>query len=160
MATQPQHDAATAAPSRSGKVKAGPAGRSGIAPWLFLAPYLVLFLAFVVAPIVFGLWISLHDYDYTLPGKPFVGLDNYAKALHRGVGHRRAVLAGHAGDRHLHGDQRAAAARRPARGRAADEREGSGAATCSARCTSRRTCWASPSSPRCGGSCSTRTSAW
>ena len=51
----------------------------GMAPWLFLAPYLVLFGAFVVAPAIYGFWISLHDYDYTLPGKPFVGLDNYAK---------------------------------------------------------------------------------
>lgn len=46
-------------------------------PWLFLAPYLVLFVVFVVAPIVLGIWISLHDWDFTLPGKPFVGLDNY-----------------------------------------------------------------------------------
>ncbi len=54
------------------------AGRgNGAAPWLFLTPYLVLFLAFVVAPAVYGFWISLHDYDYTLPNKPFVGLDNY-----------------------------------------------------------------------------------
>ena len=52
---------------------------SGLAPWVFLAPYLVLFIGFVLAPAVYGLWISLHDYDYTLPGKPFVGLDNYAK---------------------------------------------------------------------------------
>src|SRR5215211_1136289 len=50
---------------------------AGAAPWLFLAPYLVLFLAFVVAPIVYGLYISLHRYDYTLPNKPFVGLENY-----------------------------------------------------------------------------------
>jgi multiple sugar transport system permease protein len=68
----------------------GPGGRSagtasgggpgaGKAAWLFLAPYLVLFGAFVVAPAIYGLWISLHDYDYTLPGKPFVGLDNYQK---------------------------------------------------------------------------------
>ena len=49
----------------------------GLTPWLFLAPYLALFLAFVVAPAVYGVWISLHDWDYTLPGKPFVGLDNY-----------------------------------------------------------------------------------
>jgi multiple sugar transport system permease protein len=48
-------------------------------PWLFMLPYLLLFGAFVLAPIVYGLWISLHDYDYTLPGKPFVGLDNYVK---------------------------------------------------------------------------------
>jgi multiple sugar transport system permease protein len=51
----------------------------GAAPWLFLLPYLVLFCAFVLGPVGYGLYISLHDYDYTLPGKPFVGLDNYAK---------------------------------------------------------------------------------
>jgi multiple sugar transport system permease protein len=49
----------------------------GVAAWLFLAPYLALFTAFVLAPIVLGLWISLHSWDFTLPGKPFVGLDNY-----------------------------------------------------------------------------------
>ncbi|MGZ5400145.1 MAG: carbohydrate ABC transporter permease, partial [Nocardioides sp.] len=55
------------------------AGRrgDGILPWLFLAPYLVLFGAFVLLPIGLGLWISLHSWDFTLPGKPFVGLDNY-----------------------------------------------------------------------------------
>jgi multiple sugar transport system permease protein len=53
-------------------------GRAGATPWLFLAPYLLLFGAFVIAPAVYGLWISLHDWDYTLPGKPFVGVDNYA----------------------------------------------------------------------------------
>jgi multiple sugar transport system permease protein len=59
---------------------AGPPGRGpGWAPWAFLAPYLVLFVGFVIAPAVYGVWISLHDYDYTLPGKPWVGLDNYAK---------------------------------------------------------------------------------
>jgi multiple sugar transport system permease protein len=46
--------------------------------WLFLAPYLILFGAFVLLPIGLGLWISLHAWDFTLPGKPFVGLDNYA----------------------------------------------------------------------------------
>ncbi len=59
----------------SGGGRRGP----GLAPWLFLLPYLLLFCAFVLAPAVYGLWISLHDYDYTLPGKPFVGLDNYVK---------------------------------------------------------------------------------
>ncbi|MEU4426384.1 sugar ABC transporter permease [Actinoplanes sp. NPDC024001] len=46
-------------------------------PYLFLAPYIVLFGSFVLAPAVYGLWISLHDWDYLLPGKPFTGLDNY-----------------------------------------------------------------------------------
>jgi multiple sugar transport system permease protein len=49
--------------------------------WLFMAPYLVLFTGFVLVPAGFGLWISLHDYDYTLPDKPFVGLDNYTGLL-------------------------------------------------------------------------------
>jgi multiple sugar transport system permease protein len=57
----------------------GATSKGWATPWLFLLPYLLLFGAFVVAPIVYGFWISLHDYDYTLPGKPFVGFDNYAK---------------------------------------------------------------------------------
>jgi multiple sugar transport system permease protein len=55
----------------------GRGGRSDLMAWLFLAPYLVLFTAFVLLPIVLGIWISLHDWDFTLPGKPFVGLQNY-----------------------------------------------------------------------------------
>jgi multiple sugar transport system permease protein len=46
-------------------------------PYLFLAPYVVLFATFVLAPAVYGLWVSLHDWDYLLPGKPWVGLANY-----------------------------------------------------------------------------------
>jgi multiple sugar transport system permease protein len=46
-------------------------------PWLFLAPYLVLFTTFVVIPVVYGLWISLHNWDQFLPDKPWVGLRNY-----------------------------------------------------------------------------------
>lgn len=60
--------AAAAAPRRRGP---------GLTPYLFLLPYLVLFLSFTLAPAVYGLWISLHDWDYLLPGKPFVGLANY-----------------------------------------------------------------------------------
>ncbi len=52
------------------------AGRPSTA-YLFLAPYLVLFTSFVLAPIVYGLWISLHDWDFLLPGKPWAGLSNY-----------------------------------------------------------------------------------
>ncbi|WNG27988.1 sugar ABC transporter permease [Cystobacter fuscus] len=55
-----------------------PIRRAGRAtPYLFLAPYLVLFGVFVVLPGLYGLWISLHDWDFLLPRKPWVGLRNY-----------------------------------------------------------------------------------
>jgi multiple sugar transport system permease protein len=46
-------------------------------PYLFMLPYLVLFVGFVLVPAFFGIWISLHDWDFLLPGKPFVGAANY-----------------------------------------------------------------------------------
>lgn len=46
-------------------------------PYLLCAPYLVLLSMFVLGPAVFGIWISLHDWDFMLPSKPFVGLRNY-----------------------------------------------------------------------------------
>ena len=69
--------------------RAAPSKRSGgrrqqgqWVAWLFLAPYLVLFTVFVIVPILLGIWISLHDWDFTLPGKPFVGLSNYKDLFH------------------------------------------------------------------------------
>ncbi len=58
----------------------GAGGRAGspLTPYLFLAPYLLLFVVFVAIPAVLGLWISLHDWDYMLNSRPFVGLENYA----------------------------------------------------------------------------------
>jgi multiple sugar transport system permease protein len=44
---------------------------------MFLAPYLLLFGVFVGIPVVYGLWISLHNWDQFLPDKPWVGLENY-----------------------------------------------------------------------------------
>lgn len=53
-------------------------------PYAFLAPYLVLFTAFMLVPIGWGLWISLHEWDINFSAKPFVGLANYAELLDRG----------------------------------------------------------------------------
>jgi multiple sugar transport system permease protein len=50
---------------------------AGLTPYLYLAPYLIIFSVFVLGPAVYGIWISLHEWDYLLPGKPFVGLANY-----------------------------------------------------------------------------------
>lgn len=50
-----------------------------LTPYLFLAPYLTLFGVFILAPAVYGFYISLFEWDYMLPGKPFVGLRNYTE---------------------------------------------------------------------------------
>ncbi len=62
--------------------KGSPGGRKPtdagpLTPYLFLAPYLLLFLLFIVIPAIYGIWVSLHSWDYMLPGKPWVGLQNY-----------------------------------------------------------------------------------
>lgn len=49
-----------------------------IAPWLFLAPALFMFLVFVVNPIVQSIWTSFHEWD-GLSEKIWVGFGNYAE---------------------------------------------------------------------------------
>lgn len=66
-----------AAASPTDSARFGGVHGSKATPYLFLLPYLALFAVFIVVPAVFGLWISLHDWDFLLPGKPFTGLDNY-----------------------------------------------------------------------------------
>jgi multiple sugar transport system permease protein len=55
-----------------------------LTPYLFLAPYLLLFTMFVLVPAVYGFYISLHDWDFLLPNKPWVGFENYADLFTRG----------------------------------------------------------------------------
>jgi len=52
-------------------------GHGRFTPWLFMAPYLTLFGVFVALPVIYGLWISLHNWDQFLAEKPWVGLQNY-----------------------------------------------------------------------------------
>jgi multiple sugar transport system permease protein len=75
--------APAAAPVRRGGSRAAISG-STLTAYLFLTPYLLLFGVFVLLPAVVGLWISLHRYNYLLPNKPFVGLQNYADLFTRG----------------------------------------------------------------------------
>jgi multiple sugar transport system permease protein len=65
------------AAKRVAQVRGTDRGMRWYTPWLFLAPYLVLFLAFVGIPVVYGLWMSLHNWDQFLPDKPWAGLNNY-----------------------------------------------------------------------------------
>ncbi|HSH21953.1 MAG TPA: sugar ABC transporter permease, partial [Candidatus Caenarcaniphilales bacterium] len=52
-------------------------GGAGITPYLFLLPYLALFTMFIALPAVYGFWVSLHNWDFQLPNKPWVGFQNY-----------------------------------------------------------------------------------
>ena len=54
--------------------------RGKLAPWLFLAPALAMFLVFVVSPIVQSIWISLHEWD-GLGEMAWVGAANYEELL-------------------------------------------------------------------------------
>ena len=74
--SSPRLAAAKQRPSRSANQVGRKATKPWI-PWLFLAPFLVFFVGFVLAPAIFGLYVSMFDWHFTLPNKPFVGLKNY-----------------------------------------------------------------------------------
>jgi multiple sugar transport system permease protein len=63
----------------AGRPRRRPAGsrRRTLTAYIFLAPFLVLFLTFVVAPAIFGLWISLTDWSPFRDVQHFIGLQNY-----------------------------------------------------------------------------------
>ncbi|GGN03155.1 sugar ABC transporter permease [Lentzea pudingi] len=46
------------------------------APYLYVAPFFVIFAAFGLFPLVYTAWVSLHEWDIAGQGG-FVGLDNY-----------------------------------------------------------------------------------
>ncbi|GAA3666148.1 cellobiose transport system permease protein [Lentzea atacamensis] len=47
-----------------------------LSPYLFVAPFFVIFAAFGLFPLVYTAWVSVHEWDIAGPGG-FVGLDNY-----------------------------------------------------------------------------------
>ncbi|MFE4452138.1 carbohydrate ABC transporter permease [Streptomyces sp. NPDC056796] len=73
------------APAPTGEPPAAPAprrgaGRRGPGP-LFVLPFVVPFVLFLVWPVVQGLWMSFTDSSLALRATSFVGLDNYAEAF-------------------------------------------------------------------------------
>lgn len=50
---------------------------NGIVPYLYLLPFLLLFLVFVVYPVGYGFYVSLHRWDLLAETRPFVGLEYY-----------------------------------------------------------------------------------
>jgi multiple sugar transport system permease protein len=68
------------APPASARTKSGSGvggSRRALTAYLFLLPFLVPFSVFVIAPIFYGAWISLHNWNPLLPNQPFIGLQNY-----------------------------------------------------------------------------------
>lgn len=45
--------------------------------YLFVAPSLLIIAIFVIGPVGQALWMSIHDWSFVRPEKPFVGLANY-----------------------------------------------------------------------------------
>ena len=52
-----------------------------LAAWRLLAPAAALILAFTLGPLLFSLWISLHEWRLIDPAPLFLGFDNYAALL-------------------------------------------------------------------------------
>lgn len=51
-----------------------------LAPWLFLAPGVLIFLVYVILPIIQSIWISFYDWD-GLGEARWIGVQNYADLL-------------------------------------------------------------------------------
>lgn len=60
-----------------------------LSSFLFTIPFLVCFVLFLVAPLIFGVIISLHAWNPLVGGGPFVGLHNYTQLF------RLSTLTGH-----------------------------------------------------------------
>jgi multiple sugar transport system permease protein len=56
------------------------ANQRRLAPWLFLAPGLIMFAVYVVIPIFQSMWISFYDWD-GLGEKTWIGTANYAELM-------------------------------------------------------------------------------
>ncbi|MBO1752456.1 sugar ABC transporter permease [Actinotalea sp. BY-33] len=66
-----------AAPARGGSHMDAKRQRWG---WFFIAPFAVVFLVFLAAPLLYALWMSLHTKTLA-GGESFTGLANYSRAF-------------------------------------------------------------------------------
>ncbi|RYG40728.1 sugar ABC transporter permease, partial [bacterium] len=55
--------------------------RDGLAALGFLLPYGLLFTTFLLVPLAYGFWISLHKWQLLSHSAPFVGTANYGDIL-------------------------------------------------------------------------------
>lgn len=53
--------------------------------YLFILPYVVFFILFLVIPIIYGMYISLHKWDILSKVHPYVGFKNYVSIFTKGT---------------------------------------------------------------------------
>ena len=49
--------------------------------YLFIAPGVIIFSVFTLAALIFGFWLTFHQWSIIQPETPFVGLDNYRQMI-------------------------------------------------------------------------------
>ena len=54
-----------------------------LSPYLYIAPFFVLFGIFGLYPLVYTAWVSLHDWELASDEHPWSGLDNYGRLVDR-----------------------------------------------------------------------------
>lgn len=74
------HAADAARPDRAGKVRSARAG-DRTAGWAFVAPFLFFFVAFLIWPMLHGLYLSFTDTSLTGAGGNLIGLANYTEVF-------------------------------------------------------------------------------
>jgi len=55
--------------------------KDGLAAFGFLLPYGLLFTTFLLVPLLYGFWISLHKWQLLSSEAPFIGMTNYSNIL-------------------------------------------------------------------------------
>jgi len=71
----------TVTPHAPATAKSPPRWSENSVGLLFALPHLILFTVFLLAPTLFGFWISLHRWHVLAKTHPFVGLGNYGQAF-------------------------------------------------------------------------------
>lgn len=79
-------DGAAAAPTT--QIRRGSAARrrlrradAKLAPYLYIAPFFVLFAIFGIFPLLYTAWVSLTDRNLLAPEASFIGLENYRELM-------------------------------------------------------------------------------
>ncbi len=57
------------------------AAEDAVAGWLFIAPSLIVFVAFIFGPILYVGWLSFREWEVVRPEKTWIGLQNYRTLL-------------------------------------------------------------------------------